>query len=246
VIDLVAAFEGRPPGAVLIDEEIRRLADEAKLISDFAEDSLQPASYDLRLGSEYFLGGARQRLSSEQRSCALASGEFMLVTSREELTLPLDVVARAGLISHWAQKGLISLLSTQIDPGFVGIMIVPILNAGHAPVTLEYCEPIITVEFMRTTVPVKTGWVNLPGNMPQRRIPDSTELRMASPGLTPVTERLDELETSVRQMRAWHEGYFQGKGEKQGASGVKWAVISGVVAILALIVALVLALIDVI
>lgn len=238
-----AAFQGQPLGGVLIDDDIRRLAESVGLISDFDEDSLQPASYDLRLGSECFVRGETQWLE-ETRSCTLASGEFIIVTSREELVLPLDVVGRAGLISSWAQKGLISLLSTQIDPGFVGIMVVPILNAGHAAVTLKFCEPIITVEFIRTTRPVARGWVQLSGNKPQRTIPSGSELKMASPDLTPVTERLGDLEKSVTKIEAKQEGYLAGVGEKQGASGAKAGWIGAIVGVLALVVAVVVALVQ--
>jgi dCTP deaminase len=239
VIDLITAFDGDPIGAVLTDEDIVRLVRDARLISDFDEDSLQPASYDLRLGAEVFLAGETRMLSPENRSCTVASGQFILVTSREELTVPRDVVARAGLISSWAQKGLMSLLSTQIDPGFVGIMVVPILNAGHAPVTLKYCEPIITVEFTRTTRPHPKGWVNLPGNKPQRTIPSSSELKMASPDLTPVTERVAQLESSVLVLEGRKEGYARGMTETLAWLGAGTAIVG-------LIVALVLALADVI
>src|SRR4051794_39785560 len=94
-------------GAVLIDEDIKRLSTESSLISPFDEHLLRGASYDLRLGKEFSTAGQHRELGNGTLSCKLEPGQFILLTSLERLKLPRDVVGHAGLISKWAQSGLI-------------------------------------------------------------------------------------------------------------------------------------------
>jgi deoxycytidine triphosphate deaminase len=242
VIEQAVGFPDHAPGAVLNDSDIRRLVDEFDLISDFEEGSLQGASYDLRLGTECFTRGETRMLSADKPSCPLQPGQFILVTSHEELNLPVDVVGHAGLISRWAQRGLISLFSPQIDPGFVGLVVVPIFNAGHAPVTLKYRETIFTVEFVRMTARAARGWVET--HAPLRSIPAAGELKMASPDLSEITARLAPLERSVGELRASLDGYLAGVGQKQGASGAKAGWIGAGVGLGGLIAAVAAVLID--
>jgi deoxycytidine triphosphate deaminase len=205
-------------GTVLNDTEIRRLVAQRSMIGDFDEALLQGASYDLRLGPEYSTGGRFDVLSDHKRGCTLEPGQFVLLTSWEQLALPVDVVARAGLVSRRAQQGLISLFSPQIDPGFIGLIVVPLFNAGNDSVTLKLGEPIFTVEFVRMLAPASFAWSQR--HHPLLGIPEAAKLRMARPDF-------HVLEREIEELRARLDGYQQGKGERiaRSARNAAWIAI---------------------
>ena len=211
--------EGYPEdggGGVLTDVEIRRLAAEG-MISDFLEGSLQSASYDLRLGSECYTRGETLKLNEEEHpSHRLEPGQFILLTSLECLNLPDDVVGHAGLISRWAQLGLISLFSPQIDPGFVGLIVVPLFNAGNAPVTVRLGETMFTVEFVRAIGRTKKSWAD--SHTPQMHIPAAVEVQMARPDLTEMTKRMDALQRAVDDLKAKYQGALDESTRRDAAA----------------------------
>jgi deoxycytidine triphosphate deaminase len=236
--DDFVGFPDTPLGAVLTESDIGRLVGECKLISPFEEGSLQGASYDLSLGKETFVRGGYHILSEEAPSYTLEPGQFILVTSHERLRMPVDVVGHFGLISRWAQRGLISLLSTQIDPGFLGVIVVPLFNAGHAPVPLKLRETIFTIEFVSTTGPT-VSWLET--HAEQKGISSPVELKMASPDVTEITTRLEALEKSVTGLQEGLSGYQIGVGQKHS----KWGwIVGGLGILVGVAVAVVTILID--
>jgi dCTP deaminase len=225
---------------VLGDSDIRSLAQEAGLISEFEEASLQGASYDLRLGSEYFMGGAHLTLTKEQPSCLLAPGEFAILTSLERLKLPDTLVGHAGLGSPWAQRGLVSLFSPQIDPGFEGLIVVPLFNAGNSPVTLKLGEPMFTAEFVRTTCPTRSWTLS---HHALDAIPAAVELDMARPDFGDLEKQINELREGQTKLEARLDGYEAGQGKRVAISGTQAAWFGAAMGAIAIVVA-VLALVN--
>jgi deoxycytidine triphosphate deaminase len=219
------AFAAHSIGAVLTDNEIRRLVDHQAMIEPFEEGSLQGASYDLRMGPKCSTGGLPKTLTPMDPGHQLQPGGFILLLSMEYLKVPIDVVGHTGLISRWAQKGLVSLFSPQIDPGFEGHIIVPLFNAGNDPVTLQYGETMFTVEFVRTTGPASVSWAD--SHSPIRTIPPRSGLTLARPDLTDVQERVRELGMQLQKLEASMEGFKAGFGQRQtvqGKNAAWWAV----------------------
>ena len=144
--------------SVLVDKEIRKLVEERELITNFAEQSLEGASYDMRVGPEYIKQGKIEPLDHGHPNLILQPGEFVLLRSLEELNMPLNLIGHNGIMSPWAKRGLVSLFSPQIDPGFSGFLTVPVFNAGDAPITIAYHDKMFTVEFVRTAKNASRGW----------------------------------------------------------------------------------------
>jgi hypothetical protein len=71
----------------------------------------------------------------------------------EEVRLGPQYVARFGLRSKYARKGLIATTGPQIDPGFHGRLIIGITNLTPKPVSLPYKDDLISVEFHRLEQP---------------------------------------------------------------------------------------------
>lgn len=156
---------------VLIDHDIQELAGSINLIVDFNESSLEGASYDMRLGPQYIKHGMIETLTDQKPTLVLLPGEFAILRSLEELNMPLNIIGHNGIMSPWAKRGLVSLFSPQIDPGFCGFLVVPVFNAGDAPISINYQQKIFTVEFVKTMREASFGWSNKHGRQDHLEVP---------------------------------------------------------------------------
>lgn len=142
---------------VLSGRQIRDLAKNDKLgIEPFDEALVQPATYDLRLGSKILASplsvdklGVVIELTRDKPSYDIQSGQMVGILSLEKLHLPLDICGRFGIRSAVARKGINAFGGVQLDPGFRGRLTMNLLNVGPEPVTLTLHEAIFSVEFAR-------------------------------------------------------------------------------------------------
>ena len=138
--------------SVIPRQIIEQLVESKRIIEPFDKKLLQPASVDLRLGRRVLESpvgnkrGAVIDLDEKNKSIQISSGQFISVLTLERLDLPLNICGRVGLRSFYARKGLISFHGTQVDPGFKGHLVVPLVNVGPETICLEYGEPICTLE----------------------------------------------------------------------------------------------------
>lgn len=147
--------------SVIPMQKIKEIQD---LIEPFDENLIEPASADLRVGRRALkspVGSKRGEvvdLDREEKSIQLLSGQFISILSLEKLNLPLDICGRVGLRSSYARRGLIAFHGAQIDPGFKGHLVVPLINVGPETIVLEYGEPFCTLEFSRLEAPSEKGY----------------------------------------------------------------------------------------
>lgn len=142
---------------MLSDAEIERsLSTKEFGLEPFEGDSLQPASYDLRVGASAFASSGKEILDLSKRGVlVIESGEFAVVESLETMTLGPQIAAQLGLRSEYATKGLLMLSGPQADPGFEGVLVVRLMNLAPTPVTLSYKRPFLTAQFFRLAEPVR-------------------------------------------------------------------------------------------
>ena len=142
---------------ILSDKDIRAACEAGGLrIEPFAEDSIQPASYDLRVGGQ-------AAISSDKKVVDLTStgfveikpGDFVIVSTLEKLALDASHVGRFGLTSGYARRGLIASVGAQVDPGFRGRLFVGLTNLSTKPIALPYKDIFLTVEFHGLERPVE-------------------------------------------------------------------------------------------
>lgn len=144
--------------AVLCDFELRKMIEDGELgLTDFSEDCVQPASYDLRVGKfAYVSSNKAPTAMTEGGSIVLDPGNFMLITTFERLKLPSNVRGKVGLRSRHSLAGLVNLSGPQIDPGFSGHLTLGIVNMGPRRRVIQFKERFFTVEFDRLEqTPVK-------------------------------------------------------------------------------------------
>jgi deoxycytidine triphosphate deaminase len=192
---------------VLADTEILRFVNSEGLIEDFEAECLEGASYDMRLGHDYMIGGTVLVLNDNNPSYSLQPGEFVILTSLERLKMPLNLVAHNGIMSPLARLGLVSLFSPQIDPGFEGILTVPVFNVGDAPISLQRYDRMFTVEFVHTGTPASYGWSTHHGRQttipsrsgPLTTMPNMTQVKSAMEQFAGLNTRVDQLNHSLEQ-----------------------------------------------
>lgn len=154
---------------LLSDSEILEAIEKQEIeIGDFYKDSLQPASYDLRLGKKAIvtkstdLRDLKDKISSEsapeidiekEGSLKIPAGAFALITTLEKLTFSNLYAAHIGMRSYYTRKGLILLSGLQVDPGFEGVLVLGLANLSPRSVVIEYGDPICTIEIHKLNKP---------------------------------------------------------------------------------------------
>lgn len=141
---------------LLSDNGIKEAMEKGQIKMEFFEPKmLQSASYDMRIGKRLLVSGNEHEIDLEKEgSFNLKAGEFALLTTVENITLDNIIVGHIGLKSYYTRKGVIVLAGLQIDPGFSGILILGVYNASSRKISLEYQNPICTVEFYKLAKPV--------------------------------------------------------------------------------------------
>lgn len=113
---------------ILPDHEIERLSTEQAMVVPYNPDQLNPASYDVRLGSELMIESVVSpeyvrtpiRGFTHENPWLLKPGQFCLASTEEILNMPDDVAGHFALKSSRGREGYSHALSAYIDPGFYG------------------------------------------------------------------------------------------------------------------------------
>lgn len=135
---------------ILVDRQIKDRVGKAKVVSPFEEACVQPASYDLRIGSLIYAPPTPDQaidVSKNGGVYRLPPYGNAVLTTYEDLRLPGDMIGRIGLKSSLARRGIIASTGPQIDPGFEGKLFVSIFNVAAVSHVLEYQDTFLTIEF---------------------------------------------------------------------------------------------------
>jgi len=153
---------------ILSDRDIKAEIERGSLVVTPLTDpdlQIQPASVDVRLGDELieFTGGDAPINPHETRpekvthrvefeTYAIDPGEFVLMTTREYVSIPDDLIGFVEGRSSWGRWG-ITVHSTAglIDPGYQGMITLEVSNEGQMPVELVAGDRIAQLTFQRLT-----------------------------------------------------------------------------------------------
>lgn len=136
---------------ILSDGTITSLLEEGTLkVSPLCEQSIQPASIDMRLGRDY-LTVEDQYMSSgcitltdeikyrklEGDTIIIPPHSFLLATTMEYIELPDNMTAFVEGRSSVGRMGLFIQNAGWVDPGFKGEITLELYNANSLPIRLE-------------------------------------------------------------------------------------------------------------
>lgn len=140
-------------GAVLLCDEIKYYCTQMDppLIENFCENYLEAASYKLRLGEKYREDGTDKKLSGNKPGLVIPRHSLVIVTTFEKLNIPGFLIGRWNLKVKKVYEGLLWVGGPQVDPGYQGHLSCPLYNLSDKPVSLEFKEPLFTIDFVKTT-----------------------------------------------------------------------------------------------
>jgi len=144
----------------MTDGEILAARESKDIILDpFDPDRLEPASYDIRVGTWAFTSSVKEKLDLSRKGVLIIdAGEFAVLEARERIELSPIVAGQLGLRSEYARRGLLMLSGPQVDPTFRGILVVRLVNLSPKPIALSYEAPFLTVQFFRLNKPVENSY----------------------------------------------------------------------------------------
>ncbi|NLM97747.1 MAG: dCTP deaminase [Halanaerobiaceae bacterium] len=133
---------------ILSDGTITSLIEEGILkISPLMEYQIQPASVDLRLGTNFLkldenmteimtLDSEIKYISYDSEEIVIPPHSFLLATTMEHIELPADITAFVEGRSSIGRMGLFIQNAGWVDPGFKGQITLELYNANCLPIKL--------------------------------------------------------------------------------------------------------------
>lgn len=158
---------------ILSDGTIRELVESGSLgIDPFEPDLVQPASIDVRLGTEFRVMSNSRLTHLDPREhndsimdatqvpidepFVLHPGEFALGHTAERLSLPPTVV---GIVNGKSSLGRIGLqvhaTAGFVDPGFEGVIVLELSNVANLPILLRPGMKIAQMVFQQLDRPAE-------------------------------------------------------------------------------------------
>ncbi|MDZ7849325.1 MAG: dCTP deaminase [Halodesulfurarchaeum sp.] len=165
---------------ILSDRDIRSRLEDGDLVVEPLSDpdlQIQPASIDVRLGTE-FLEFRRTNIPSihpqeenqvgdyvsetlieEGEEFILHPGDFVLGTTKERVEIPDDLVAQVeGRSSLGRLAVVVHATAGFVDPGFRGRITLELSNLGTAPVALTPGMRISQIVFTELSSPAESPY----------------------------------------------------------------------------------------
>jgi dCTP deaminase len=137
---------------MLSDTDIRIELERNKriIIDPFDEDSLTPVGYDLRVGEKGFSWKKQSKVEiNEQKPLTIEPNDTVVIETYESVQLSKQF---AGIIHAMATQVIrreLSHISTTVDPGWKGRMLISIHNYRTSAVELEFKEKFCTICFYK-------------------------------------------------------------------------------------------------
>src|SRR5687768_13060934 len=134
-----------------IDDYVRVTA----LLYPFDSRSLKSASYGVHVGGEFIRwDGEGRRIDQVVKrgsSCVLPANSVSYIQLEPYFRVPYYLALRASLRITHLHRGLITGSAPLIDPGFSGKLLVPLYNLTATDYDLNTNEPLVGLEFTKTT-----------------------------------------------------------------------------------------------
>jgi deoxycytidine triphosphate deaminase len=146
---------------ILGRKEIERRVNAGELLHNARRQAgklvVEPASYDLCVGIVLWKDGESGKINQldfdgtkdqlNQPFVTLQPGQMILVLSREDIVMPLNVSGTVYSRNKLQKENTLALNAGHVDPGFRGPIIIRLINLGAIPWTLTLGEAVFTIVF---------------------------------------------------------------------------------------------------
>lgn len=119
-----------------------------------ADNPLQGASYDLRIGDEVLLWSSQKVVDPSGEIMYLCPGDIAVIKTLEYLEMPMNVCGMVHSLVGMVSLGL-SQVATTVDPGFKGHLVITMTNYGRVKYPIIYRQPFCTIVFLETKSPAR-------------------------------------------------------------------------------------------
>jgi len=138
-----------PEPGILVDQQIREVMGLGLLrIDPFDPEALEPATYDLRVGSTAVVSTMSEPIDLRERPLlTIEPYASAFLQTDEILKLSPRIVGRLGPRSNLSRHGIFVSTGPQIDPGFEGRLFVNLLNVTDRPFLIRHQTRFLSVEF---------------------------------------------------------------------------------------------------
>jgi deoxycytidine triphosphate deaminase len=156
-------------GVITKEEILRRIKDENLIRNPNRDDSgnilIESSSYDLCVGTIVWKDGSTKDTKTihldptiangPQLHTTLHPGQMLLVVTKEDIKMPVDLSATVFSRNKIARDGILALNAGHVDPGYEGPIIIRLINLRAIPYTLYLGAPIYTIVFQKLDVPIR-------------------------------------------------------------------------------------------
>ncbi len=138
---------------------IEKMINCGMLLDNADVSCIKGASYDLRLGDEYYYGGTIKTLSDKNPFLSIEPYDYAIVSCQESANIPRDIIAKFDLSVGLFCQGIILSNGPQIDPGFRGTLFCLLFNTSNKVVHIKRSQHYATIEFNKLLdyAPAYTG-----------------------------------------------------------------------------------------
>lgn len=126
-----------------------------KIVIGYKKELIKNATYEMRLGNRAIRwdNAEKEEMNVKDKGkLRLKPNSLTFVTTIEKFNLPVDIIARFNLKSKYVHKGLLLGTGPIVDPEFQSRIVIPLHNFSSEPVTIDYGDPFISVEFTKCLV----------------------------------------------------------------------------------------------
>lgn len=118
--------------------------------------SIKPASYDLRLGNEYYVPNdpVTASIASNIRKCSdsnevlsLKPYSSIVFSTEEILSLPGHIIGRFDMRIAFAMQGLVLQVGPQVEPNYKGRLFGLLLNFSDGEILIPRYTRLLSIEF---------------------------------------------------------------------------------------------------
>jgi dCTP deaminase len=158
---------------------------------------VRQASYDLRLGPDSYVVGndAPTRLTADKSPyLTIPPGQFALLTTFEELSMPEDLLGFITLRNGFKMQGLINVSGFHVDPTHKGKLVFAVNNIGPNDIRLRLLEPTFTIFFSKVEGEIEGARPPFGNELPLQFV---QLLGGSSITLSKLQKEFDDLKTKV-------------------------------------------------
>jgi deoxycytidine triphosphate deaminase len=147
------------PLSLLSSAEIHDYVRVTGLLHPFNSSGLKSASYEAHIGGEFIRwdenGNRVDREIKKGSRCVLPANSLTFVQVEPYLRLPNYIAVRFDLRNTHVHRGLLLGTGLLVDPGFSGKLLIPLHNLTATDYDLDTTQPLIWMEFTKTTFQIK-------------------------------------------------------------------------------------------